>query len=606
MHGVPRTSVLKLARSRPAPISFKVRFAGSCSPVKSGKVQLLAGVPVDLRIEFKQVGGYSAVTFEWRSYSEPLAPVPASCLLHLQSISSRSHSQLAVHASSASAAHALLWGDGLSLATAGRQQSFMMLSRDAHNNSCNEMSPGLPRLHSSLRRANQQVKVSAASPVAGEQTWFYSTDIAQSANLHVLHLSSGTLEVQVSDMPLDSRYPANAGRMHPGSVPFRAVSTVAEFADAFKITPDLDWASSIRWTGQITAPRSELYTFYVDLPHPDAHLRVWLESSLIIDGSTKVDDSHFQGSIYLSDDLVYELVLAYSLSPETRSGLVLEWQSAALPRSAITSSSLLLGEHVAGSPFSVVVEPSDVCASVSTMEYGSLLTIATAGVAAHFTVQARDMHRNTRRVGGDTMLSTVTFSTAEQTRSSLFRDNGDGSYSQSLLWNNSGTNQLTAHVLHRNKIQATFFAGRTGLPLSAANRRANWRHAHQSSGFAHAANGWMSRCRSRQARPARKGDPLPQLSDRSEFPSSDSTRYASGRLRRQVEWSYRLSIFIGIHIPHSCRRRRARSLVGRKSDHHRRMGEHQPEWSESSESGTHGDCRARGNQLLPTAARLLA
>ncbi len=80
-----------------------------------------------------------------------------------------------------------------------------------------------------------------------------------------------------------------------------------------------------------------------------------LDTSQIMDGSRKGADGHFEASMYLSADTVYELALAYSLTPETRRGLVLEWQSAASSRSAVTSSSLLLGEPVAGSPFAVVV-----------------------------------------------------------------------------------------------------------------------------------------------------------------------------------------------------------------------------------------------------------
>ena len=63
-------------------------------------------------------------------------------------------------------------------------------------------------------------------------------------------------------------------------------------------------------------------------------------------------------------------------------------------RSVIGSSRLYFQDHISGSPFTVAVQPGDMCAATS-RAYKPGLSLATAGRAAYFTVQVLHAHAPT-------------------------------------------------------------------------------------------------------------------------------------------------------------------------------------------------------------------
>jgi hypothetical protein len=96
-------------------------------------------------------------------------------------------------------------------------------------------------------------------------------------------------------------------------------------------------------------------------------------------------------------------VVRTGIQPVSRSprlALHVQWESAscAIPRSTVPSASLYTAEAISASPFATIVLPAALCATLS-LASGNGLSLATAGVAASFTIQTRDLcapHSHTR------------------------------------------------------------------------------------------------------------------------------------------------------------------------------------------------------------------
>ena len=161
------------------------------------------------------------------------------------------------------------------------------------------------------------------------------------------------------------------------------------------------WAA--RWTGMILPSVSEVYTFYFggDVSSTDKMERVklWVDNSLIIQQwSSLASSSAPSGSIALEKGVYYEIQCAAktaTASSTATSKFQLKWSSFTHDQSIISSSRLFFSQHVGSSPLQVYVEQNMTCASKSRV-YKSGLSIATAGVAASFTVQSRDAFDNKR------------------------------------------------------------------------------------------------------------------------------------------------------------------------------------------------------------------
>ena len=93
---------------------------------------------------------------------------------------------------------------------------------------------------------------------------------------------------------------------------------------------------SVRWTGQVRADRSELYTFYTT---SNDGVRLWVDGRLIIDNWTSHAATQDTGRVTLEADRKYDVRLEYYQRLGT-AVIKLEWSSPSTPRQVIPTDRL--------------------------------------------------------------------------------------------------------------------------------------------------------------------------------------------------------------------------------------------------------------------------
>eukprot|EP00960_Hanusia_phi_P015960 470550-Hanusia_phi.AAC.10 len=157
----------------------------------------------------------------------------------------------------------------------------------------------------------------------------------------------------------------------------------------------------IRWNGFLWYPWKEETVFYVS---SDGPVKLWIDAKLILETPGGINQS--SPSLSLKPQVYYDLHLEYR-SNSTPSYLRLSWGVAGvMDEKVITSEYLFSGSRlIHGGRSSLAVHPAPACSTSSTFLLP--LTIATAGVAASFTVISRDEYGNVRDDGYDYMLASV-------------------------------------------------------------------------------------------------------------------------------------------------------------------------------------------------------
>jgi hypothetical protein len=149
---------------------------------------------------------------------------------------------------------------------------------------------------------------------------------------------------------------------------------------------------SVRWTGYVKSPSSEVFTFTAKL---EGGIRLYIDNLLVIDRWTSFCRIA-QGTVALSTNALYTIRVEYRHWTGSAS-INLSWGSASLPNEIIPSNRLYSVTTIGAistQNFYVVPGPAH---SSSTI-YGAGVTIATAGVAAYFTVHTVDRYGNQRLV----------------------------------------------------------------------------------------------------------------------------------------------------------------------------------------------------------------
>ena len=133
------------------------------------------------------------------------------------------------------------------------------------------------------------------------------------------------------------------------------------------------------------------YIFDAELLATDERVRLWIDNTVVIDQWSSLLQLQPSAVLSLAPAILYSLRLEYrSAAPANR--LRLSWRNAAANFKPLASLRLLALESVAGA-FEQRIRATVICAALSTA-HGSGLTVATAGVAAQFTLIARDEFGN--------------------------------------------------------------------------------------------------------------------------------------------------------------------------------------------------------------------
>lgn len=166
------------------------------------------------------------------------------------------------------------------------------------------------------------------------------------------------------------------------------VSSLASF-NTKTIGPDL---FSVRWTGYVKSPLTEVFTFTAKL---SGGVRLFIDGLLVID-RWSVFSRVAQGTVGLLGNQMYAIRVEYRHWTGNAS-FSLSWNSASVPKELIPSQRLYSVTTLGSiSTKNYFVNPGP--AHSSSTIYGSGITIATAGLPAYFTVHTTDRYGNQRLV----------------------------------------------------------------------------------------------------------------------------------------------------------------------------------------------------------------
>jgi hypothetical protein len=158
---------------------------------------------------------------------------------------------------------------------------------------------------------------------------------------------------------------------------------------------------SARWVGFLKAPYPQTFTFAASLLENDERVKVWVDNALIIDmwDSLSAIVPSQAASFRCSDSEFTPLKIEYK-DISGAQGLKLSWESiemAIIPRECIPSSALAMGVQRKELPIAFENQPDSFC-SVTSIPFGSSLSVSSAGTTSTFRVLARDQFGNFRPV----------------------------------------------------------------------------------------------------------------------------------------------------------------------------------------------------------------
>lgn len=243
-----------------------------------------------------------------------------------------------------------------------------------------------------------------------EATYYDANPVVEPGTAANYDLTTGTGRTTRVDMTVDW-----------SGVPGGTVRPSATLVDA-------DW--SVRWVGFVRPSRASQYTFHVHLgaDHATAakgeRVKLWVDNSIIIQQWTSLSASRPSGTMgfskgngYYDISMLYRCVdgatngCGYSLLWEnTATGVARDdtqkgkipstrlFQRYDVPNTGLTCSGTpCINKDTSGPTKHTTMQimPSVTCASQSTAN-GDQLSLRTAGVAASFTIQAKDAYENTR------------------------------------------------------------------------------------------------------------------------------------------------------------------------------------------------------------------
>jgi len=163
---------------------------------------------------------------------------------------------------------------------------------------------------------------------------------------------------------------------------------------------------SVAWSGYLKPTVTGTYTFYPTMKESDERVKLWVDDQWIVDqwASLSSSVSTVHGTLWLAANALYDVKLQYK-DVSGAAAISLSWQGPVpVSKAVIPSTSLFsAADPVAGSPFAAAVYPARTSGTVSTA-FGSGLSVATAGVEAAFTIQARDHLGNPKTTADDTFV----------------------------------------------------------------------------------------------------------------------------------------------------------------------------------------------------------
>jgi hypothetical protein len=295
------------------------------------------------------------------------------------------------------ATQSLAFGSGLSLVTAGFSASFFVQARDQFFNKRGQFIGD--KFGALLRQTpaigSNYLDKSVAIRDMGDSTYSGAYIATRSQNnflwaglqlpgglVATFYDGSGRTPKGILQMTTSLNLPRNGG-----------LNTYAfTFSDTF----------GIKWTGVIRIASAGMYTFAITVNHKNEKVRLWVDNQETINSDTSNTNSTTISNtfFFVKQEEIHDVLLDYTSYELSAHKVELTWAYGGSGFAAIPSDRMFWNYHVSGSPFTVIVKPSVVCATVSTIRQMAI-SLATAGVVASFTLQALDEFNNLKETGGD-------------------------------------------------------------------------------------------------------------------------------------------------------------------------------------------------------------
>ena len=170
-----------------------------------------------------------------------------------------------------------------------------------------------------------------------------------------------------------------------------------------KLFNDDDHVSG-RWGGFLKVPYPQTFTFDAKLLESDERVKIWIDNKLIIDSWDSLSTMVISQTMDFrcADDTFLPLKVEYK-DISGAQGLKIFWQTqemAVVHRNLLPSSRLAVGVQRAALPIALTIQP-DVFCSVTSLQFGSSLSVSTAGAVHSFMLFAKDKFRNFRTIDED-------------------------------------------------------------------------------------------------------------------------------------------------------------------------------------------------------------
>jgi hypothetical protein len=152
---------------------------------------------------------------------------------------------------------------------------------------------------------------------------------------------------------------------------------------------------SVRWSGFFRPYNAQLYTVYAGVSSADDRIRVWIDSSLVVDMWWNLSGTEGSGTVNLAGGIILSNVVVEYKQSVGAMGASLRWYGSIID-SDEESGGQFMYHQVSDSisrAFDLTVVAGPICVATSSIR-GSGLTIATAGQESVFTVVPRDQFYN--------------------------------------------------------------------------------------------------------------------------------------------------------------------------------------------------------------------
>ncbi len=400
--------------------------------VISGTLGTIADGLYDVRVDFKDVTGPAWVTLAYASTGLSPRAIPTSRLYSSPSALYGSPFSVVVMPNLVCATTSSMAGPGLSSLIAGTPAPFTITARDVFSNlltaSTNAFVVRLAPSDGTLRAVGCDVNLHV---VPGRYVASCAPTAATTFNLTAAIVGGSGVFGTYYDT-----FSATLGSSSPALTRADATIDFSHGASAPIVGSDNSYA--VVWRG-FAKPPTSVGTYSVDVAHAgtsDRGARLWIDGRLLID-CWSVTASCASATIGFS----LNAATYYDLKMDFWFGSAGTMRAKLLQNGAtMAATSLAQAYQVGGALMFPAVGPSVTDFDASSIS-GGALTLATAGVAAQFTITAFDVFNNRRTRGGDIFTARITGSAGSS--DVQLSDLGSGLYAGTYVVSGQGAYSLS-------------------------------------------------------------------------------------------------------------------------------------------------------------------